>query len=170
MNAGGSDERVIMQSQGGTEEDCRSGAIVGGWSPDDERIVYYSANVAKQEAQVCMVRSDGSDIQAVVSEPPGFYVEPSWSPDGRRIAYRGIVEGNADIWWVDVQTGEQFNVTKSPSIDLEPSWSPDGQWLTFGSNRDDPSNFDIYFVRTDGTDVRRFTHNANKDSESIWRR
>lgn len=173
MNADGSGQRVLMQASGaGSDEECRNGSFPGGWSVDDRRIVYYSTYPTASGqvlGQICTVDVESSDVQVLVSGPEGaLNAEPSWSPDGKRVAYRGIIDGNPDVWWVDVDSGERFNVTDSPSIDLEPSWSPDGQWITFGSNRDDPSNFEIYFVRADGTDVRRFTHEPNKDSESIW--
>lgn len=175
MNADGSNLQVIMQPQPvQTVEPCRAGSFVGGWSPDGQRLVYYSALIrpgGENTFWVCAMDADGSNITVLVEAPKGqLHAEPVWSPDGRRIAFRDDRDGNYDIYVLDLETGEEINVSDSPAADIEPAWSPDGQWIAFGSMREGSPNFDIYIMRADGTDLRRLTDHLDKDSYPVWTR
>jgi Tol biopolymer transport system component/DNA-binding winged helix-turn-helix (wHTH) protein len=67
---------------------------------------------------------------------PGLESEPSWSPDGRFIAYSSDQSGNFDIWVRPVGEGKPIQVTTSSAHDWQPDWSPDGRTLVFRSERD----------------------------------
>jgi TolB protein len=184
MNADGSDLRTIMQAQPASEaEPCRAGSFVGSWSPDGNRITYYSAVLrpgGPNTFWICAIDADGSNLEVLVSEPESaLHAEPYWSPDGKKIVYRDDRDGNCslagaatcnyEIYMLDLETGEETNVTNHPALDIEPAWSPDGEWIIFASNRDDP-NFDLYAIRPDGSDLRRILDDpASKDSYPSWR-
>jgi Tol biopolymer transport system component/DNA-binding winged helix-turn-helix (wHTH) protein len=67
---------------------------------------------------------------------PGLESEPTWSPDGRFIAFSSDQSGNFDIWVRPVGEGKPIQVTTSPAHDWQPDWSPDGRSLVFRSERD----------------------------------
>lgn len=66
----------------------------------------------------------------------GLETEPSWSPDGRFVAYSSDQSGNFDIWVRSVGEGNSVQVTSSQSHDWQPNWSPDGLSLVFRSERE----------------------------------
>jgi Tol biopolymer transport system component/DNA-binding winged helix-turn-helix (wHTH) protein len=66
---------------------------------------------------------------------PGLQMQPTWSPDGRFIAYASDKSGNFDIWVQPVAGGDAVQVTKDPAHDWEPDWSPDGSQVAFRSER-----------------------------------
>ena len=72
----------------------------------------------------------------------GVEDHPTWSPDGRTLAYESNETGNWDIWLTQVG-GQAVNRTADHSgHDLYASWSPDGRWIAFWSSR----NGGGYFV------------------------
>ena len=65
---------------------------------------------------------------------------PTWSPDGKKIAYTATgsdEEANWDIWVKQIETGQPVNRTADyAGGDCRPSWSPDGNEIAFWSDRD----------------------------------
>ena len=60
---------------------------------------------------------------------------PVWTPDGKRIAYRGTRKGFRNVYWKATDgSGEEEALTDSTSINTPSSWSPDGKWLAFMEN------------------------------------
>jgi serine/threonine protein kinase/Tol biopolymer transport system component len=80
-------------------------------------------------------------------------VQPSWSPNGHRIAYWGIVGESAqrDLWTIAPGAKDRkkaiVRVTNDAAVDWNPVWSPDGQYLYFGSDRSGAMN--LWRVRID---------------------
>jgi Tol biopolymer transport system component len=62
---------------------------------------------------------------------------PTWSPDGRTLAYESNESGNWDIWLTQLGGGLPVNRTGDhPGEDRYPTWSPDGRHIAFWSDRD----------------------------------
>jgi Tol biopolymer transport system component len=60
---------------------------------------------------------------------------PSWSPDGRFIAFDLHDAAGSDVYVVGADGGRARRLTMDPSGDSTPSWSKDGGWIYFASNR-----------------------------------
>ena len=71
-----------------------------------------------------------------VTSEDGLQAQPTWSPDGRFIAYTSDQSGNFDIWVQPVAGGRAVQVTTDPAADWQPAWSPDGGSLAFRSERE----------------------------------
>ena len=67
---------------------------------------------------------------------PGLESEPTWSPDGRLIAYSSDRSGNFDIWVQPVGEGHPVRITTSPAHDWQADWAPEGNRLVFRSERE----------------------------------
>src|SRR5262249_55100604 len=80
--------------------------------------------------------SPWNDItMSLLTTDPGYEGEPSFSPDGRTIAYVADREGNFDIYLQHVEGGPAINLTKNPGSDIQPAFSPDGREIAFVSDR-----------------------------------
>jgi len=169
MDSDGSNVKLVTQAKPETDAaPCEAGAFLGGWSPDGNQLTFYAASATLGVGQVCIVDVDGSNLTVVASEPPGYHVEPAWSPDGEWIAFRSIREGNHEIYIVHPDGTSETNLTNHPATDLEPDWSPDSQWVVFGSDRS--GHFDLYIMKVDGSEVARVTTSSGKDSDPSWQR
>ncbi|HMD34766.1 MAG TPA: hypothetical protein VKH42_07355 [Vicinamibacterales bacterium] len=60
---------------------------------------------------------------------------PTWSPDASRIAFSALKGGFADLFAIDLLSGDVRPLTADPYSDLQPSWSPDGSRLVFATDR-----------------------------------
>jgi serine/threonine protein kinase/Tol biopolymer transport system component len=71
----------------------------------------------------------------------GLQTDPTFSPDGRFIAYASDKSGNFDIWVQSVAGGDAVQVTKSPAHETQPDWSPDGATIVFRSSKENGGLF-----------------------------
>ncbi len=73
---------------------------------------------------------------------------------GYKLLLTSIRTGDTEVFIVDPDTGDAFNVSRSPqSEDRYPCWSPDGKRIAFTSDRNNSTN--LYVVKADGTSVKR---------------
>jgi len=93
------------------------------------------------------------DLRRLTFEP-GLQTGPSWSPDGRSIAYASDKSGNYDIWNRNITDDTLVQLTSSPAHDTEPAWSPDGESIVFRSERDGGG---LFIVSARGGPAQRLT-------------
>ena len=96
----------------------------------------YVRKVTAGEARVHV--EDESVVPQVTMPLPltsftGFEVDPSWSPDGRQVAFAwsGEARGNSDIYLLQPGQGKPVRLTSEPGADERPAWSPDGRWIAY---------------------------------------
>ena len=88
--------------------------------------------------------------------------EPTWSPDGRRIAFSSTrgQKNNLDIFVMDADGGNVTRLTEHPATEQEPVWAHDGQSLFFSGERD--GRGEIYRVWLADKRVERITSGTNR--------
>lgn len=80
---------------------------------------------------------------------------PSFSPDGRSLAFVSTLSGVPQVWVMPVEGGFPRQVTSFPDPIQAVSWAPDGQHLSFVIFPGGGMNSQVYIVRPDGTRLRR---------------
>jgi Tol biopolymer transport system component/DNA-binding winged helix-turn-helix (wHTH) protein len=93
--------------------------------------------------------------------------DPSYSPDGHRLAFGSNRSGSDQIWVSDAQGGGAVQITHFADIRPGcPRWSPDGASIAF--NAAPKMNSDIYVIRQDGGEPRRITTHSAEDTVPSW--
>ena len=111
-------------------------------------IVYRSAAA---RTQLVWVDRSGREIRAI-GEPDDTQMSiTGLSPDGRSAALQRIVNGNIDVWVVDLERGATRRLTVDPGSDGSAVFSPDGQRIAYMPDGAADVNDRIHELRTDGT-------------------
>ncbi len=98
----------------------------------------------------------------IITRGYGYVGSTNFSPDGKSIVFHAYYDnsyasGKSDIYIVPVNGGKPTNITKDRNVwDYKPNWSFDGEWITFSRKGDTP-NFNIWLMRSDGSDVEQLT-------------
>lgn len=166
----GRDEGIytVHPDGSGWQQLTQAGAVPV-WSPDGEQIAFlvsgtdHGQRFSSLRPGVYVMRPDGTEVQRLTDHAYGYL---SWSPDGTRIAFVSLREGNQEVYVVSVEGSGEVNLTNDWAADTEPAWSPDGSRILFVSYRGDAT--DIYCVNTDGSGPMRLTQDRTIKWQPVW--
>jgi Tol biopolymer transport system component len=119
----GNSEIYVMNADGSGQTNLTTDPGFDGdfeLSPDGARIVFVSGD----PGGIFLMDSDGSDKTNLA--PFGFGLQPSWSPDGHRIAFVRLNRDETlfDIWAMNADGSGAVQLTNQIDDDIEPDWSP----------------------------------------------
>jgi Tol biopolymer transport system component len=93
-------------------------------------------------------------------------LSPSWSRDGKWLAFRKEVDGDYEIFKVQWDGNREIQLTHNAWHDGGPQFSPNGRKIVFHSDRS--GNGEIYIMRANGNSPRRVTRHPGKDWGPSW--
>ncbi|MTI13752.1 Tol-Pal system protein TolB [Sansalvadorimonas verongulae] len=132
------------------------------------RIVYVVANRHNENStDYKLVYADMDGHRAVpVLQSKEPILAPSWSPDGRRLAYVSFETGRPAIYIQELATGRRERISSFRGLNSAPKWSPDGQKLAMVLSKS--GNPDIYVLDLTTRALTQVTRHYAMDNEPSW--
>jgi len=125
-------------------------------------LILMSTIVAESSAQTLPAQKAITDPKQIASkpsaqvEPRSLTIEklymtrqigrPTWSPDGKSIAFISNMSGRNNLWVVPAEGGFPTQLTVSEQRQSGITWSPDGKWIAYQSDCDGDEQWDIFLV------------------------
>jgi serine/threonine protein kinase/Tol biopolymer transport system component len=110
---------------------------------------------------------DRSGQSTVLRAAPGIWTEPSFSPEGDRLAMEISEGGQFNVWLYDWRRATATKLTFDRTGARRPRWTPDGRRIAFGAAGQGPAN--LFWIRADGTgEAQRLTESTNRQLPESW--
>ena len=131
------------------------------------RIAYVTSSGLGRGARYALMvaDADGWNPRTVVNSTEPL-MSPSWSPDGRRLAYVSFEGGNSAVWIQDIASGSREKLTSFRGINGAPSFSPDGGRLALTLSKG--GNPDVYVMDLGSKQLTQVTNHFGIDTEPSW--
>lgn len=169
MNADGSRQRRLTNNEFGDSDPS--------WAPDRRRIAFATGRHANPpddlNFEIYVINADGGGERRITHSPNVFDADPTWSPDGKNIAFRRVDWRRGDdenelseIYVMNADGRGLRRLTNNAVEDSFPAWSPDGKKIAFTSARD--GQREIYMMNPDGSGQRRLKRSRFDSLLPAW--
>ncbi len=126
----------------------------------NSRVAFVGRRSKTASKQVFIADFDGSGlVQVTDGNVP--HLSPSWSPDGRSLAYTSYEAGNPEIYIYDTVTRTRKRLTQAPGLDSGANFSPQGSIIAYTSSRGDDT--DIFMMNKQGSDRKLLIEGSGLD-------
>jgi Tol biopolymer transport system component len=152
------------------------------WSPDGRKIAYSRGDKCHTELsnlcnRIWTVNADGSDARRLIPRRmPGLLANrevsfhaPTWSPDGRRIAYEQSIweSQRSNLYVMNADGSGRQRLTRLRNA-RSPAWSPNGAAIAFTHRPEKGSNREIFVLTLKTGKLRRLTRTKADESLPQW--
>ncbi len=132
-------EVVVIPALGGSERVVTEASDGLDWSPDGQKLVLTDTDRPGGPMGLYLISTYGANRTRITNRensPQYHDSNPKFSPDGNRIAFlRSWSHSSADVYLVDLRSGQEMALTRDRGRLTNLDWSPDGQKIYFVSNR-----------------------------------
>jgi len=162
----GNDELYMMDYDGHNQTRLTFNKIIDympAWTTEGEKIAYTSYRGT--EAGLYIYNPYEGTRKEVMST--GTNYAPSFSPDGKKLAFCSTIEeGNSEIYVANSDGTDIRRITFNNAIDTSPAWSPNSREIAFTSDRGGTPQ--IYIMDAEGSNVRRVSFGGSYHDAPAW--
>ncbi|MCU0241718.1 MAG: BamA/TamA family outer membrane protein, partial [Vicinamibacteria bacterium] len=108
----------------------------GSWDEPGRRFAFAAISQGRPVLSILSVK-DGKRVREVRFDNLDQIANPTWSPDGRSVAFTGMKHGLLDLYCYDLTADKMTRLTEDHFAELQPVWSPDGKTIAFATDRFD---------------------------------
>lgn len=130
------------------------------WSPDSQQIAF----ACNKEESLCIVQTDGSNLQSFDTVTNASVRDIAWSPNGQQIAFSLLNNEyhDAELYVINADGSDKRRLLEAEdNYHEEPVWSPDGSKIAFRSGEERNNIGEIYVIEPDGTNLRDLSQSLN---------
>jgi len=133
-------------------------------------IAFQSNRDGANNTEVYVMNRDGSSQTRLFANADRFDGEPTWSPDGTKIAFASSRDVGLHIYAMNADGNSQTRLTNSTRNDSDPAWSPDGTKIAFAGRTPPGFESQIYAMNADGSGQIQLTHDpvGAQDGKPAW--
>lgn len=161
--------RIYVVNEDGSGERFLTFGREPDWSPDSTSLLYWRTTGCPRacRGQIMLMQTNGSAPRPLT---PARYdaQSPSFSPDGRNVAYvRILPHGRFDLYVLRLSDRHMTRLTRTEQDEFSPSWSPDGRRLVF-ARETRPRHRTLFTVSPRGGHPVRLLRSAADMTDPSW--
>ncbi|MEL6863193.1 MAG: hypothetical protein AAFP19_02185, partial [Bacteroidota bacterium] len=126
--------RLASTTREGHIDDFSSLESAGTWSPDSRRFALVAFKKGQQILLIKDIRT-GKTLEEIEIEGVPAISNPAWSPDGKKILFTGLVDGQSDLYMVQLKNKKVTQLTNDEWSTVQANWSPNGEQIVFATDQ-----------------------------------
>lgn len=137
--------------------------LTGEKGPFTGTIAFVSSRTGNKEVYV--MDYDGYNVRRITRNG-SINLNPSFSPDGRRIVFTSYRKGNPDLYLRKILAAEDIRISARTGLNVTAAWAPRGDRIALAMSKD--GNSQIYLINKSGRELARLTHDDAIDISPAW--
>ncbi len=165
---------IIKPNGAGLKQITKEWTFSPSWSPNNKQIVFLGAFKSELSPNpndpflydIFVVNSDGTNLRNLTNSP-GYYSDPVWSPDGQQIAFQfeGMATYPPSIKIISADGTSLSAYSERQAYEMV--WAPNGHSLLFATRPNNSSGNDLYKLKVDTSTLEQLTFSPHDTKETL---
>lgn len=140
------------------------------FSPDGKKIAFVSNKDGSPKIYIINIPPPNTSLKDIkpqlISKVNRENSAPTWSPDGKKIAYCSMTKGTRQIWMYDLEKEKEKQLTQGKGNKENPTWAPNSLHLIFNSTGLEAS--ELYLINLNQEDAVKLNIGPGEKRFPAW--